>query len=104
VKAFVGAVAVNAVVITLLYLVDLDLHWRTSCDTLITSSCRSSVASISYWPFFVIYHLSGNGNVLKSPPILDWIQVLLVALVAFDLSYVYRLARTRVDSKPQPNC
>ena len=99
-KSFVGVVAVNAVVMTLLYLVDSDLNWRTSCSTLITSSCRSSVASISYWPFFVIYHLSGNGNLLKSPPVLDWIQVLLVALVAFDLFYVYRLARARANSRP----
>ncbi len=95
-RSFLKALAVNAVVVVLLYFVAQDLIWRGSCATLYPPGCRASVSSISYMPFFFVYQVLEGGAALNSPLTLDWFQVLLAALVVFDALFVYRLARSRV--------
>jgi hypothetical protein len=99
VRAFLEAIAVNAVAVVLLYLVVVDMGWRASCATLSPAGCRASVASITYWPFFDYYHLIRAGTVLTSPPTFDWIQALVVFLVVFDLYFAYRWFRARNRSR-----
>jgi hypothetical protein len=84
-------VVANAVVLGMIYFVELDRQWRSSCAA--SFVCRASVASTSYSPFTMMTTLFGSGLPLTSPPTLDWLQLLVVVLAAFDGYAVYQWAR-----------
>lgn len=95
------AAVVNAVGIVLLYFVELDVLWRSSCGGDTTPSCISHVAAVSYFPFTMVSHLAGSGLPLTSPLTLDWFQVILVSLVIIDAYCLVRFFTRRSRSAPQ---
>jgi hypothetical protein len=84
VRLILKAAVANAVGIVLLYFVQLDLWWRSSCRLDTVPSCISHVASVTYFPFTKVTRLAGSGLPLTSPLTLDWFQVILVLLVVID--------------------
>ncbi len=89
--------------LVLLYLVRLDVIWRTSsCATDALTPCRAPISSVAFYPFTMVTTVPWTEFPLKSPLTLDWTQLLIFVLVVFDLVFAYRAVRDRSRSQPAP--
>jgi hypothetical protein len=80
----------DVVLLIALYYVIQDLQWRTSYATSPHANALHGYSpSFAYNLFTRIFTMSGSGLSLTSPPTLDWVQVLAVALLAINAWYAY---------------
>ncbi len=94
---------VNAVGLALLYLVRLDVIWRTSaCATDAFTPCRAPISSVAFYPFTMVTTVPWYEFPLRSPLTLDWTQLLIFALVVFDIVFAYRAVRDRTKPPTAP--
>jgi hypothetical protein len=92
---------VDIVLVVALYSVLQDLQWRTSYAASLHDACGglcSYAPSFGYGVFTRVFTLSGNGVRLASPPMVDWVQILVVLLVLVNGWYLYVVLRAK---KPQ---
>ena len=91
---------VDLVLLTGLYYVIQDLQWRSSYASSVHYACGGPC---SYTPsfshsiltqFFTMTNANTNTS-LTSPPTLDWIQLLVLALVVINVWYGYSLFERR---------
>lgn len=93
-RAVVTAVF-NFLALVFLYLVLQDLAWRTSY-----AESEHMILSTTYSLFVRVFSIKGNAiqipNGLVSPPVLDWVQVIVASLIVVNGLYVFStLARAR---------
>ncbi len=91
------AAAINAVLLALTYLVYQDLSFRDRYAQQLNFS-----PSTSYSAFSHVLTLTGGTTTLSSPVTLDWVQLLVLALVATDVVYVLGFLRMKGSSQAQP--
>jgi len=78
-----------------------DLQWRTSYAASPHANAPNGYnPSFAYNIFTQFFTMSGNGVSLTSPPTLDWIQLLTVALVVLNLWFAYTYWKGRRASRP----
>jgi hypothetical protein len=99
VKAFYKAAMVNVVCLMLLYFIQLDLIWRSTCGDVSSPTCIAHVASVTYLPFLKRTVLAGTVLPLQSPYTLDWFQVLIFAIVVVDAYYLLSYINTRSKAR-----
>ena len=98
VKTVLKVILVDAVLLAGLYSVFSDLDWRTSYGSSVHDACGgpcSYSASFSHSVLTQFFTLSGNGVTLTSPPTLDWVQLLVLALVLINAWYAYGWLTTK---------
>jgi len=85
-------VIADVLLITGLYYVLLDLQWRSAYASSLHYACEgpcSYTASFSRSILTQFFTMSGNNSSLTSPPTLDWVQLLVLALVLINVWYGY---------------
>ncbi len=87
--SLVRIILVNWVVLALVYLAELDLAFRNSYAGSLNFAPSSGYSVLTH-----VFTMTGRGITLVSPLTLDWVQVLIIALLAVDISYVARFLRT----------
>jgi len=102
VKTVYKVAAVDLVLLTLLYYVLQDLAWRAYYAETPHVPGSPYAASFSYSILIRYFTMAGNmaGSTvsLTSPPTLDWIQLLVLVLVAVNGWFAYRAYRSRKSS------
>src|SRR5271157_1470125 len=79
-----------------------DVQMRTDCALDGCTPIARSSAGFAYSVLTKTFSFVANGNTLTSPLTLDWVQVLVLALVIVNVWYGYRaLARRGRPVKPQ---
>ena len=78
-----------------LYFVLQDLAWRTYYAGTPHAAVSGYAPSFSYSFFTRFFTMAGSGVSLTSPPTLDWVQVLALALVVVNGWFAYREYRAR---------
>lgn len=86
VRTSLKVIAVDAVLLVGAYFVLQDLQWRSGY-----ASQEGFNPSTFYAILTQSFVMTGRGLSLQSPPTLDWVQVLVVALVALNAWYLLRL-------------
>lgn len=91
-------VAVDAILLLLVYLVQLDEQWRLACALGHELSCSArSGPSYSYSLLTQSFSMNSNtGMALRSPPALDWTQVFVVLLVVVNVWFLLPTLRKRL--------
>jgi hypothetical protein len=79
---------IDAVVFVFVYLVVLDLVFRNSYAVSLNFA-----PSVGYSVLTHVLTLTGRGTTLVSPQTLDWVQLLVVALVVINVSYAARFRK-----------
>jgi hypothetical protein len=106
VKGFVAVLLADALLLIGLYYVIVDLQWRVAFATAPHAHTSSGyAASFSYSFLTQVFTMSGNGASLPnltSPPTLDWVQVLGLALLAVNGWYLYSILAKRKKASPTP--
>jgi hypothetical protein len=85
-------VIADVLLLTGLYYVVLDLQWRSAYASSIHYACEgpcSYTASFSRSILTQFFTMTGNNASLTSPPTLDWVQLLVLALVLINVWYGY---------------
>ncbi|HEV2227188.1 MAG TPA: hypothetical protein VGR56_10345 [Nitrososphaerales archaeon] len=88
----------DVVLLFALYSVFVDLQWRTGYATYLHSACPqfcSYSPSFSYSLLTQFFTLAGNGVRLTSPPTLDWVQLIVYALVVLNAWFAYKTLKSR---------
>jgi hypothetical protein len=96
VKTYLKVVLVDILILIALYYVVADQQSRVSYAA--SPHGHTSVGysvSFGYSLFTQIFTMSGPGVTLSSPPTLDWIQVLVFALVLLNGWFLYSVYRGR---------
>jgi hypothetical protein len=86
VRTSLKVLAVDAVLLICVYFVLQDLQWRSGY-----ASQEGFIPSTIYSVLTRSFAMTGRGFALQSPLTLDWIQVLVVALVVLNAWYFGRL-------------
>lgn len=96
VKTLYKVLLLDGAVILALYYVLQDLAWRVNCALGQEADCMArSGPSFSSSLLTRSFTMTRGGVSLTSPPILDWVQVLALVLVAVNGWYAYSLLRKR---------
>jgi len=98
VKTVYKVAAVDFVLLTLLYYVLQDLAWRTYYAGTPHVPGSPYAPSFSYSILIRYFTMAGNNVSLTSPPTLDWVQLLVLVLVAVNGWFAYRVYRSRKAS------
>lgn len=80
----------DLVLLAALYFVLQDLAWRAYYAGTPHAAVPGYVPSDTYSIFTRFFTMAGSGVSLTSPPTLDWVQLLVVALVALNGWFAYR--------------
>jgi uncharacterized protein YaaW (UPF0174 family) len=88
VRFWAKVAVVDAVLLFALYLVLVDMQARLSY-----AATRGLSASYAYSLLTNVFQMSSNSEVLRSPLSIDWVQVLVVVLIAANLLLFYRTYR-----------
>lgn len=100
---------VDLLFVVALYFVFSDLSWRTYYAMSPHDACGglcSYTPSFSFSLLTRFFTMAGNGVSLTSPPTLDWVQVIVVLLVAvngwtaFDSYRSWKYSRSRATLPP----
>jgi hypothetical protein len=94
----IKVVAVDAVLVAAIIYVIQDLQWRSTYAAETINRCGgpcSYTPSFSYGLLTQVFTMSGNSVQLPSPATLDWIQVLVYALVLLNAWLVYTYWKSR---------
>jgi hypothetical protein len=86
VRTSLKVLAVDTVLLIGVYFVLQDLQWRSGY-----ASQEGFTPSTIYSVLTKSFAMTGRSLALQSPPTLDWIQVLVVVLVALNAWYLLRL-------------
>jgi hypothetical protein len=90
VRTVITVLVADLVWVAAILLVLQDVHMRVDCSIDgCTSFIRRTSAGFTYSVLTKSFSFVGNGNNLTSPPTLDWVQVLVVALVVLNAWYAY---------------
>ena len=87
--------AVDLVLLTLLYYVLQDLAWRAYYAGTPHVPGSPYAASFSFSILTRYFTMAGNNVSLTSPPTLDWVQLLVLVLVAVNGWFAYHAYRSR---------
>lgn len=107
-KLWYKVLPADLLLLTALYFVLQDLSWRTHYAASPHNACGGVCAytpSFSYGFLTRIFTMTGNNAQLVSPPTVDWVQVLVVLLVAINAWFAYVTLKPRLRggaSKPEP--
>jgi hypothetical protein len=97
VLSLIRILLIDSVLFVFVYLVEMDLAFRNSYAVSL-----NFVPSTGYSVLTHILTLTGRGATLVSPLALDWVQLLIFALVAADIAYLARfLKQSRTQSPTQ---
>ena len=92
VKTWVAVLVADLVMVTAALLILQDVNMRLDCSIPgCTSFLSRTSAAFTYSVLTKSFSVVVNGSTLASPPILDWFQVLALALVALNGWYGYRV-------------
>lgn len=103
-KLWYKVVALDVLFLTALYFVLQDLAWRTSYAATPHDACGgfcTYTPTFSYGFLTRFFTMTGNNTSLVSPPTLDWVQLLVVALVALNAWFAYVTLKSRVRRQAQ---
>ena len=88
-RSYVVVLLLDALLLVALFYVSSDMAWRTAYAMTPHGHTSGYSVSFSYSLFTQIFTMSAGGATLASPPTLDWIQVLGVAIVLLNGWYLY---------------
>ena len=91
VRAAAKVLLADAVLLGAEFLILQDLQWRVTY----ASSVLRYTPSYTYSVLTQFFAMGGSTTPLRSPPTLDWVQLLVVVLVILNLTYAYRSLRRR---------
>ena len=98
VRRAIATAVFDLLALAFLYLVLQDLAWRTSY-----AESERLIPSTTYSLFIRVFSIRGNTiqipNGLVSPPVLDWVQVVIASLIVVNGLYVFSTLR---KSPPRP--
>ena len=81
-----------------------DIQARVACafgSPLYGYGCLARASpSYSYSILTESFSMIVNGTTVRSPPMLDWVQLTSAALIAINLWYVYVIVRRKTSKKP----
>ncbi len=95
----------DLVVVIALYFVLSDLSWRSYYAMSPHDACGglcSYTPSFGYSILARFFTMAGNGTSLTSPPTLDWVQVIAVALLLVNGYYLYLVLHSRKNPQAAP--
>jgi len=98
VKAIYKVAAVDLVLLTLLYYVLQDLAWRAYYAGTPHVPGSPYTPSFSYSILTRYFTMGGSSVPLTSPPTLDWVQLIVLILVAVNGWFAYHAYRSRASS------
>jgi len=78
------------------YFVFEDVSWRVSY-----AASEGLVPSTSYLPFVKVFTMAGPSFPLRSPPTLDWLQVLAALFIIVNVWFVFATLGDRKGSRRQ---
>ena len=105
VKLLYKVLLADIVLVVALYFVLQDLSWRAYYAMSPHDACGGLCGytpSSGYSLFTRFFTMAGNGVSLTSPPTLDWVQVLAVALLVANGWYLYTVLMARRKSTAGP--
>ncbi len=79
-----------------LYFVEYNVAWRNAY-----ARSEGLLPSTGYAPFLKYFLIEGASVPLRSPPTLDWVQVLLVSLVVVNAFYFYEWWTAPAPRRPR---
>ena len=97
---------VDLVLVLGLYFVLGDLSWRSYYAMSPHNACGGVCSYTPSFSFNVLtrfFTMAGNGVPLTSPPTLDWVQLLLLALFALNGWYLYSTFGANRGAKAPPD-
>jgi hypothetical protein len=103
VRTWVAVLVADLIMASAVLLVLQDVQMRIDCslpgcDPYVTRASPGFAYSVLTKSFSVVV----GGRTLQSPPTLDWVQLLVVALVALNAWYGYRAMRPRGRNAASP--
>lgn len=108
-RSALSVLVADVLLLLAVYLVLDDRTWRLRCalGTAAADCTARSSPHFSYSLFTLTFSMTSDRipgipvQTLQSPPTLDWVQVLVAALVVLNAWYVYALVRSRRGATPQ---
>lgn len=84
----------DVVLLLLVYLVNLDVQYRINCALGSALYCMArSDPSFSYSLLIQVFSMRSGNTLLTSPPVLDWIQVIVLLLIVINVWFFLQLFR-----------
>lgn len=108
VSTFLKVLAADIILVLADFEVYLDLQGRSNLALSLQLRCGDQVAcsytpSFSYWPLTYFFEMNGNGRMLVSPPTLDWIQLLTLAIIVLNAWFLFGYIRARNENVQASN-
>ncbi len=100
VRPVVKAALADMVLLVALAFVLQDLDWRAYYAGTAHAGVSGYSPSFSLSLFTRFFTMSGSGVSLTSPPILDWVQILVLGLILVNGWFIYAVLRSRKPSSP----
>ena len=95
VKTGIAVLVADLILFAFVFLVAEDSQMRIDCTLPDCQPIPRASAGFGYAFLSKTFSFVSGGNTLTSPPILDWVQVLVFVLVALNAWFVYRTFASR---------
>ena len=93
-KGWLKVLVADLLLLLALYFVVQDEMWRSSL-----AATKGLSVSYTYSFFTHVFAMLGGSIPLRSPPIFDWIELILLLLVAVNIWFTYSVTRSRMGAR-----
>lgn len=101
-KTYYFVLLIDAILLVAVFYVVGDIQWRVADAGSPHGRTSGYSTSFTYSVFTQVFTMTGKGVVLSSPPTLDWVQVLAVALLVVNGWFLYSVYAGRKNKPAAP--